>query len=307
MISTGIRLMLRTRFFRVLLAVAWTAGLVIAVMGFVFSQSLASGGWLDTVARQLGPRVEAIHQALGGFVVLYPDIVVRGIFTLVFWIHSFVGLWLTLLALTVMVPRLVTSDRASHALTIYLSRPLTSMDYLLGKLGMIIGVVLLVWTGPLLFGWAVSMLFAINRDFVVYSLLPLLRALEFNAIALVALAAIALGVSAVARTSRTTLLTWVGLWLILGALAGPPHAPQWIKTASFSHDLTVVRERVLRLDSALRDAGTKLPLLDRRFAASLTRAGDRTQATDAGAALAGLAVLVIAASVVFARKLKPEA
>ncbi|HVU36265.1 MAG TPA: ABC transporter permease subunit [Opitutaceae bacterium] len=303
---TGLRLLLRTRFFRLLVAVAWSAGLAIAVLGFVFSQSIASGGWLETLAAHSSARLEAIVIALGGFVSLYPDICVRGIFTLIFWVHSFVGLWFTLIALTVLIPRLITRDRASNALTIYLSRPLTTLDYLLGKLGMILGIILLTWTGPLVFGWLVSMLFATNRDFIVYSIAPLARALAFNGIALVALAAIALGVSALARTARNTTILWIGLWIIAGTMASPPHAPAWIRRASFSHDLGEVRERVLRLDTALSDAATQLPLLNPRFATSLSRAGERSRADDFGGALAGLGVFVIASSLVFTRLLRPE-
>ena len=305
-ISTGLRLLLRTKFFKLLVAVAWIAGLLIAVLGFAFSQSVATGGWLETFATHLGPRAEALVSALGGFVVLYPDICVRGVFTLIFWIHSFLGLWLSLIALTVMVPRLITRDRASNALIVYLSRPLTTADYLLGKLGMITGVIVLVWTGPLLFGWLLSMAFATDRDFIVYSFAPLLRALLFNGIGLVSLATIALGVSALSRTSRNTVILWVGLWLIFGMVASPPQAPHWIRRGSFTQDLSEVRQRVLRLDSALADAGNKLPLLDQRFADSLTRAGEKAQADDFSGALAGLAGLVALSSFVFFRKLRPE-
>src|SRR5581483_5834927 len=150
MLSTGLRLLFRARFFQILLAVAWLAGVLVGLLGVAFSQSIATGGWLDTLAAHFGPRAEALASALGGFAVLYPDICVRGIFTLIFWVHSFVGLWLTLIALTVMVPRLITQDRASNALTVYLARPLTTADDLLGKLGMIGGVIVLVWTAPLL-------------------------------------------------------------------------------------------------------------------------------------------------------------
>ncbi len=305
-VRTGLGLLFRTRFFKFLLSIAWSAGLVIAAMGFTFSQSLASGGWLETLATRFGPRTEAMYAALGGFVTLYPDICVGGIFTLIFWVHSFLGLWLTLFALTAMIPRLITRDRASNALTIYLSRPLTTFDYLLGKLGMIVGIILLVWTGPLLFGWLLSMLFATNRDFIVYSLMPLGRALLFNGIAVVALAGIALGVSAIARTARATVGIWAGLWLVFGMLATPPPAPTWIKRASFTHDLSEVRQHVLRVDAALTDAGANLPLLDQRFAQNLTRAGEKAQASDFKGSVFALGVLAALSSGVFFRKLKPE-
>jgi hypothetical protein len=306
MIVTGIRALLRTRFFRMLIGAAWLGGALIAAAGFVFSQSLASGGWLENLASKAGPRAEALFSVLTGLVALYPDVVVKTVFTGVFWAHSIIALWLSLAAITVMAPSLITRDRASNALLIYLARPLTTVDYLLGKLGIIAGVLLLVWTGPLVFGWLLSMLFATDRDFIVYSLEPLLRALAFNGVALVTLAAIALGVSALSRTSRNTVVAWVGLWLIFGFMALPPRAPEWIRRASFSHDLTEVRAEVLQLDRALTEAAGTLPLLNQRFANNLTVSAKTAQATDFRGALASLGVFVVASSFVFFRKLKPE-
>ncbi|HVS53966.1 MAG TPA: hypothetical protein VHD62_16545 [Opitutaceae bacterium] len=305
-ISAGVRSLLRTRFFRVLLAGAWLGGTMIAVAGFVFSQSLASGGWLETLAIKAGPRAEALFSVLTGLVALYPDVVVHTVFTAIFWAHSFLGLWLSLIALTVLVPQLVTRDRSSNALIVYLSRPLTTVDYLLGKLGIIAGVLLLVWTGPLLFGWLLSMLFATDRDFIVYSGVPLLRALLFNGIALVALAAIALGVSSLGRNSRVTSTAWVALWLVFLVISAPPRAPRWIKRASFARDLNETREQVFRLDRALTEASAQLPLIDERLVTNLAAAGKRAEAADPSGALASLGVFVVASSFVFFRKLRPE-
>jgi hypothetical protein len=305
-ISTGLGGLVRTRFFRWLLAVAWSGGAMIALAGFAFSQSLAEGGWLANLATKAGPRMEALFSVLTGLVALYPDIVVHNIFTLIFWAHSFLGLWLSLLALTALVPQLITRDRASHALIMYLARPLTSVDYLLGKLGIIVGVLVLVWTGPLLFGWLLSILFATDRDFILYSFSPLLRALGFNAVALVTLAAIALGVSALGRKQQLTTVVWMVLWLVFGAIAAPPPAPSWIKRMSFTRDLGEVRQEVFRLDTALADAATKLPLLDQRFVGNLTSASKRAEPKDFDGALLGLGMFVVASSFVFFRKIRPE-
>ena len=305
-VSTGIRQLLRLRFFKFLLSVAWSAGLMIAVAGFAFSQSLAEGGWLQSAAQRFGPRAEAMFTVVTGLVAMFPDIVVHGVFTLIFWAHSFLGLWLSLLALSVLVPQLITRDRGSNALIVYLSRPLTSTDYLLGKLGIIVGVIGLLWTGPMLVGWLLSMLFATDRDFIVYSFAPLLRALLFNGLAMVALATLALGVSALGRKPQITTVAWMGLWLVFGAVASPPKAPDWIKRASFTHDLAEVRSEVFRLDTALNDAAAQLPLLDQRFVGNLAAAGKKAEATDVNGALLGLGLFVVGSSFVFFRKLRPE-
>jgi ABC-2 type transport system permease protein len=305
-VSTGLRQLFQLRLFRILLFIGWTAGIALAVSGFLFSQSVASGGWVETWAVYFGPRAQAIASALAGFVLLYPDICIGGWFTLMFWLHSYLGLTLSLIALTAMVPRLITRDRATNALTVYLSRPLTSSDYLLGKLGMVVGVLVFMWTGPLLLGWLLSVAFAPNRDFIVYSFSPLLRALAFNGVGLVTLASVALGVSALSRTSRTTTVLWIGLWLILAAMANPPRTPQWLRRASFVQDLGAVRQGIFRLDTAFTAAGEGLPLLDQSFANNLSRAGRKAEAKDFNGALASLAAFVALSSFVFLRKLRPE-
>jgi hypothetical protein len=290
----------------ILLVVAWTASLAIAGLGFVFSQTVVSGGWLEQGAAALGVRAQAVASAVGALVLMYPDICVNGLFTGMFWLHSFLGLGLCLIALTVLVPRLVARDRASNALIIYLSRPLTSLDYLLGKLGIIAGLLVLLWTGPLIFGWLLCMLFSPNSDFFVYSISPLLRALFFNGISLVVLASVALGVSALNRSSRNTILLWIFLWVIVGALGKPPRAPEWLKRASFTYNLKETRKSVFRLDAAFADAAGKLPLLDPQVVQQLKRGSEDAAAKDLPRTLQALGLFVVLSSVVFLRKLRPE-
>ncbi len=304
--STGLRQLLATRFFRLLLTLAWTAGVGMAACGLVFSQSVATGGWLERAATAFGPRAEALASAFGGLVLLYPDVCVTGLFTVVFWLQSFLGLWLCLVALTVLVPRLVTRDRASNALIIYLARPLTSVDYLVGKLGIVAGLLGLLWTGPLLFGWALSMLFAPNSDFLVYSISPLLRALLFNGVSLVVLAAVALGASALTRSSRITILLWISLWIIAGTLAGGSRSPEWLRRVSFTYNLHALRAHTLRLDTTLINAAEQLPLLSATLAAKLKSEGAKAAPTSLPGTLASLAGFVALSSVVFLRKLRPE-
>jgi hypothetical protein len=150
------------------------------------------------------------------------------------------------------------------------------------------------------------MLFATDRDIILYSFSPLLRALLFNGIAIVALASIALGVSALGRKPQITTVVWMGLWLVFGAVASPPKAPDWIKRLSFTQNLAEVRSEVFRLDTALKDAAAQLPLLDQRFVGNLVAAGKKAEATDFNGALMGLGFFVVGSSFVFFRKLRPE-
>lgn len=305
-VSYGLRQITGTRFFKLLLFFAWSTALFIAAVCFSFSQSVASGGWLESLAANLGVRPLAVAKAVGGLVLLYPDVCIHTLYTWIFWLQSIIALILCLVTLATLVPHLVTRDRASHALTIYLSRPLTSFDYLVGKLGVVAGVVLMVWTGPLLCGWLLSLLLAPSRDFLIYSLPPLGRALLFNGLGLATLATVALGVSTLNKSSRGAAGMWIGLWLVGSVIAGFPNTPDWLRCASFSRDLSVVRQEVFRLDAALASAAETLPIVDQNFARNLERVGKQQQPDGTVGALLGLAGIAGASCFVFFRKLRAE-
>ncbi len=304
--ATGLRLLWRTRFFKALIFLGWVAGLLVAVAGFVFAQTLSEGGWLSQLAASGGPRVEAVMRGFSALLLLYPDLLVTGMFKLVFWVHSQIGLLLSLVAMTLLVPQLITRDRATQALTIYLARPLTSRDYLIGKLGIIAGVLLLLWTGPLLFGWALGMLLLPDWVFFQYSLPAMGAALTFNAVALVVVGAVAFGVSALGRTAASARLGWIGLWILLGIIARHPVLPDWVRHASFSYNLTLVRDETFAMGAALADAAGVMPLLSTEVARELQTAAQRFANGELTGAAIGLGVLVIGALALLLGKVKPE-
>src|SRR5687768_4690272 len=82
-ISTGLRQLFQLRFFKILLAFAWAAGVALALLGLLFAQTVATGGWLETAAETLGGRAHAMALAVGGFVTLYPDVCIGGWFSLI--------------------------------------------------------------------------------------------------------------------------------------------------------------------------------------------------------------------------------
>ena len=101
-------------------------------------------------------------------------------------------------------------------------------------------------------------------------------------------------------------MLWVGLWLIIGAVGELPKAPTWLKRTSFVHNLSEVRQGVLRLDTALITAAEGLPLIDQRFARNLGAAGKKAETTDFNGALVSLGVFVVLSSFVFLRRMRPE-
>ncbi len=305
-LSTGLRQLTKMRFFKLLLFFAWTAGVLVAVAGFAFTQTLSETGWLASLAAKGGPRPQAIMSAVSALLLLYPDILVAGMFKSIFWAHSQVGLLLSLVALTLLVPGLITRDRSSQALTIYLARPLTSRDYLLGKFGIIVGTLLMLWTGPLLAGWLLSVLFAPDMVFARYSFGALGNALLFNLVGLVVISAIAFAVSSLGKTAAMARLWWIGLWIVVGGLAGNPFMPGWVRHASFTYDLKMLRDEIFNIGGVLQEAAGVLPLLSPEMAAEMQRASNFVGTDELTGVITGLVVLVGVSLAFFMRRVKPE-
>lgn len=304
--STGLRQLFRMRFFRILVFLAWMAGVATALAGFLFSQSITTGGWLENLAAHFGPRAEAIASAFTAMILLYPDIVVHGLFTVLFLALTKIALFLSLVALTIVVPRLITRDRASNAMTIYLSRPLTSLDYLIGKFGIVVGVLLVIWTGPLLIAWLLSVLFSPDSVFITYSLVPLGRALVFNLIGLTVLGSIAFGISSLAKSSAHTILLWIGAWILVGMVAGIPGLPEWFRHVSFSHGLEQTQIALFRLTEIGSRAAAVIPVYGDEVSKAVEIFKEQARPIPLGRSLAGLAALVGISSLVFFRRFRPE-
>jgi hypothetical protein len=301
-----LRQLFRMKLMRGLVFFAWFAGLLLAALGFLFAQSITAGGWLETLGARFGPRGEAIASAFTALVLLYPDIVVQGAYTLLFWAHSHVALLLSLVALTVVVPRLVTRDRAGNALTMYLSRPITAFDYRIGKLLIIVGVLVVLWTGPLVGAWLISVLFAPDRLFIVHSLAPMGDALLFNVVSLVALAAIAFGVSAVSRSANLTTFLWIALWVIVGGISRIPFTPDWLRYLSFRYNLEQIQLDLFEPGRALLEARDVIPLLGPEVVDALGTASETMRVDNLPQAWIGLGLLAGVSLLVFFFKLRPE-
>lgn len=305
--SAGLRQLMGYKFFKVLLFIGWTAGLAIAAAGFLFTQTLAEGGWLAGLAVKAGPRVEAIMQAVSALLLLYPDLLVTTVFKGIFWVQSELALVLNLAAMALLVPQLITRDRSSQALTIYLARPITARDYLIGKLGVIVGVLLLLWTGPLLFGWLLAMALSPDTLFFTYSLRALGAALTFNAIALVVISGLALGVSALAKTAARARLAWIGLWIVLSAVTTNGDVlPAWIRHLSFVNDLRLVRDEVFGMKDALVSATDIVTMINPRLASEITEAASQLDTSEITGVAITLSLMVIAAFVLVQGRIKPE-
>jgi hypothetical protein len=130
---------------------------------------------------------------------------------------------------------LVANDLRTGAILVYLSRPLTRRDYVIGKLAVLLAINLFVTLVPglLLYGVAVALAPA---QFLTWDLAWLGPAVALHAIVLsLALSLPALAVSSLSRSARVAGLTFFGLLMGLDMVSGIVGAiGRWPATILFS-------------------------------------------------------------------------
>jgi ABC-2 type transport system permease protein len=147
---------------------------------------------------------------------------------------------------------LVGDDLRTGALLVYLSRPLTRADYVLGKLGVLAALNLAVLALPTLALWALAVALEwrepAGRSGLSLSLLPF-AILAYSALAAVVLAVLALGASALARHAALAGASLVGAFLLFdaAALVAPPGARVYLRLLSVRADLAAVGDALFGL------------------------------------------------------------
>jgi ABC-2 type transport system permease protein len=138
---------------------------------------------------------------------------------------------------------LIANDLRTGAILVYLSRPLTRRDYVLGKLGVLMALNLTVTLVPGLFLYLIALALAPDQ-FLKWDLVWIGPAVLFHA-TLIALSVslLVLAVSALSRSARVAGLAFVGLFIgleiVRGVLVGIADRPE-AHVLSLQNNLRVV-------------------------------------------------------------------
>ncbi len=209
----GIRTQLRGRYVRLLLILAWMPALALvsalAVWG-LFEQGNLGADWLPFLKAQgITDDPQAFRQA---------------IWTLAYSFFFQTELYFIMLLVTLAGPNLISLDLRYNALPLYLSRPVTRLDYFLGKLGVIAGLVAAVAVLPAAAAYVLGVCFSLDLTVVrdTWRLLP--AGIAYGLLITVSAGTLMLALSSLSRRSLYVGLAWVGLfligWVVAGALGG---------------------------------------------------------------------------------------
>ncbi len=188
----GLLGMIRRRTFLGLLLAAWLPFLVRVVQIYVSANFQQ--------ASFLAPKTETFREFLEQ----------QGLF--VFFVTVYAG------------AGLIANDRRVNALQIYLSKPLTRLEYVIGKLAILAAFLLLVTWAPAMTLLVVQTLFAGSTTFIRNNLflVPAVTLLSLLQVLLAACTMVAL--SSLSRSSRFVAIMYTGVMLFTSGIAGAVRA-----------------------------------------------------------------------------------
>jgi len=111
-------------------------------------------------------------------------------------------------------PGLISRDLRFNALPLYLARPMTRLDYFLGKLGVIGALVASVAVGPAVFAYIVGICFCLDLNVIKDTYPILLGSVAYGLIVTLSAGTLILALSSLTRRSLYVGITWAGLWII---------------------------------------------------------------------------------------------
>ena len=298
---------LQIRGMRQVATMCWAAGLMMTGMLFLVGQLLVADSVVVQWLSNLSPGLQTFARLLMTWLEQHPEISLRTTQNVLFYYFAIYLMRVSIFALGMAIPLLITRDLASNAIIIYASKAVSRGDYVLGKFATAFGLIALTWLGPVCAAWFMGNLLAPDWRFFWHSRAALAHVLVYGLCSMSILSLLALGVSAVSTKEKSTPGFWY-LWWIIGGIIGPiaMQTRPWLRHLSFNYNLDQIALAVFRLGSDLKTAQENVPVLGEMLR------GIRPQTMTAlnnpalgGASVALLLMLGLAAWII-ARRVKPE-
>lgn len=267
----GVRLTGRSRWLFRFILMAWLPLLYYGVAFFVVGQlteqrtiDAARGMWQFDVLRGMfgTPLAERfIEDPAGHRPAIWS--------ALIYMFLHYTQIFCVMIVVALVGPRLVSEDLRSRALTLYLARPITRLDYIVGKLAVVcfwVGTVTLL---PALALYALSIAFSPSVEALTHTIAVVPRVTLVSLALMVGTGAPMLALSAVFPNPRLLAFLWAGAWLmssvasrVLGlALFPGTREGDWTGLVSVSANFDAIAFRVFDIDGLLRPAAEVSPRL----------------------------------------------
>jgi ABC-2 type transport system permease protein len=208
----GVRIGMKNRLLRIALLIAWLPAVVLAFF-------LCVWGLLEQKSDLVQPLVPFLTGILG------PDIVDNAksfrveVWTLAYDYFLLTELRLSMIVILLVGPGLISRDLRFNALPLYFSRPLRRIDYLVGKLGVVVVFLGLVLVVPSVIAYVLGLLFSLDWTIVRDTFPLLLACVGYGAVMSLSAGLLILALSSLSRSSRYVGLFWLAVWFVSSIVA----------------------------------------------------------------------------------------
>ena len=257
----GLTACLQIKGMRHLVVACWLAALAMTTLLFGVGQLLVADSIGVQWVGNLNPQLQAFVRTFTSWLEQHPEVSVRTTQDVLFYYFGIMLMPVSIFALGLIMPVLITRDLASNAIIIYSSKAVSRGDYFLGKFCTAFGLMTLTWLGPVCAAWFVGHLLAPDWRFFWHSRIAIVHALIYGLSSMSILGLLALGVSATSVKEKATPAFWF-MWWVIGTMIVPiaNHTKPWLRHVSFNFNLNQLALAVFRLGDDLKIAQDNVPI-----------------------------------------------
>jgi hypothetical protein len=205
----GVRVQLKNRLLVFLLFAAWVPALLLVA-------AVAVWGLVEQ-------KAEGVFRLAAFFlpqdVVTEPEQYRAAFWTVAYSYFFTYEMYFIMLLAVLAGPGLISRDLRFNALPLYFARPLTRLDYFLGKLGVIGALVAAVAVGPAVLAYVIGVCFSLDLTVLRDTWGVLLASVAYGLVITLSAGTLMLALSSLSRRSLYVGLTWFGLWWISAMVA----------------------------------------------------------------------------------------
>lgn len=303
----GLVASLNNKWLRYLVLMCWSGGLVMTAALFLIGQLLVADSIVVQWVGNLNPDLQAFARTFTAWLEQHPEVSVRTTQDLLFYYCAIFLMPVSIFALGMALPLLITRDLASNAIIIYSSKAVSRWDYLLGKFSTAFGLLALTWLGPICAAWFLGNLLAPDWRFFWHSRVALWHVLLFCLAGMSALSMLALGVSAISSKEKSTPAFWF-LWWVMGWVTAniAAHTQPWLRHLSFSFNLKQLALAVFRLGDDLKIAQENIPIFGNMLRNIRSETLTAINSPAATGAVVALLCMAAGAALLLRKRVKPE-
>jgi ABC-2 type transport system permease protein len=303
----GLTACLEIKGMRHLLVMCWMGALIMTAALFLVGQLLVADSIVVQWVGNLNPQLQVFARTFTTWLEQHPEVSVRTTQDVLFFYFGIFLMPVSIFALGMVIPVLITRDLASNAIIIYASKAVSRGDYLLGKFSTAFGLMVLTWLGPICAAWFLGNLLAPDWRFFWHSRIALWHALVYVLSSMGILSLLALGVSAVSPKEKTTAAFWI-MWWITGIVVTPiaAHTQPWLRHLSFNYNLNQIALAVFRLGDDLKIAQENIPIFGSMLGNIRGETMSALNAPTIWGALIGSLLMASISAVVVNKRARPE-